>query len=90
MRCQGCYAYLDDHLGDSVGLRQLGDYQGQALVDRFFQLIDKHDPLQVASITPASRRSTRPVARNSQTPGSSAVGVKTTGPSTNLRSNCRA
>ena len=50
LRCSGCYAYLDDHLGDSVGLRQLGDYQGQALVDRFFQLIDEHDPLHVSIV----------------------------------------
>ena len=50
LRCPGCYAFLDDHLGDSVGLRQLGDYQGQALVDRFFQLIDEHDPLHVSIV----------------------------------------
>jgi MoaA/NifB/PqqE/SkfB family radical SAM enzyme len=50
LRCAGCYAFLDDHLGESVGLRQLGDFQGQALVDRFFQLIDKHDPLHVSII----------------------------------------
>ena len=50
LRCQGCYAYLDDHLGDSVGLRQLGDYQGPALVDRFFRLIDEHDPLHVSIV----------------------------------------
>ena len=50
LRCPGCYAYRDDHLGDSVELRQLGDYQGQALVDRFFQLIDEHDPLHVSIV----------------------------------------
>ena len=50
LRCPGCYAYNDDHLGGSVGLRHLGDHQGQALIDRFFQLIDQYDPLHVSIV----------------------------------------
>ena len=50
LRCPGCYAYGDDHLGGAVTLRQLSDYQGDTLVERFFQLIDKHKPLHVSII----------------------------------------
>lgn len=50
LRCPGCYAYLDGHLGDTTTLRELSDYQGQDLIDRFFQLIDTHDPLHVSII----------------------------------------
>lgn len=50
LRCPGCYAYLDGHLGDATTLRELSDFQGQALIDRFFQLIDEHDPLHVSII----------------------------------------
>ena len=34
LRCPGCYAYGDDHLGGDVTLRQVTDYKGQELVDR--------------------------------------------------------
>lgn len=50
LRCPGCYAYLDGHLGDTATLRTLSDYQGQALIDRFVELIDEHDPLHVSII----------------------------------------
>ena len=50
LRCPGCYAYLDGHLGDATTLRQLSDYQNQELIDRFFRLIDEHDPLHVSII----------------------------------------
>jgi len=50
LRCPGCYAYLDGHLGDTAPLRELSDYQGQPLIDRFFQLIDTHDPLHVSIV----------------------------------------
>ena len=32
LRCPGCYAYGDTHLGGDVVLRQLADFKGQALV----------------------------------------------------------
>ena len=50
LRCPGCYAYLDGHLGNATTLRQLSDYQNQELIDRFFRLIDEHDPLHVSII----------------------------------------
>ena len=33
LRCPGCYAYGDDHLGGEVTLRQVRDFKGQELVD---------------------------------------------------------
>ena len=50
LRCPGCYAYGDQHLGGDVTLRQVSDYKGQELVDRFFQLIDEHRPLHVSIV----------------------------------------
>src|SRR3990170_4191853 len=45
LRCPGCYAYGDEHLGGGVTLRQVSDYKGQELVDRFMRLIDDQQPL---------------------------------------------
>jgi MoaA/NifB/PqqE/SkfB family radical SAM enzyme len=50
LRCPGCYAYGDEHLGGAVTLRQVSDYKGQELIDRFFQLIDEHKPLHVSIV----------------------------------------
>ena len=50
LRCPGCYAYGDEHLGGSVTLRQVSDYKGQELVDRFFQLVDEHRPIHVSIV----------------------------------------
>src|SRR5215203_726774 len=50
LRCPGCYAYGDDHLGGEVTLRQVSDYKGQELIDRFFDLIDEHKPLHVSIV----------------------------------------
>ena len=33
LRCPGCYAYGDEHLGGGVVLRELADYKGQELID---------------------------------------------------------
>ena len=37
LRCPGCYAYGDEHLGGEVTLRGLADYKGDELVKRFGQ-----------------------------------------------------
>lgn len=50
LRCPGCYAYLDDHLGGGVTLRQVSDFKGDELVRRFFDLIDHYRPLHVSII----------------------------------------
>jgi MoaA/NifB/PqqE/SkfB family radical SAM enzyme len=50
LRCPGCYAYGDEHLGGGVTLRGLADYQGDELVSRFMALIDRHRPLHVSIV----------------------------------------
>jgi MoaA/NifB/PqqE/SkfB family radical SAM enzyme len=50
LRCPGCYAYNDNHLGGTVRLRELVDLTGQALVDGFFRLIDRYRPLHVSIV----------------------------------------
>lgn len=50
LRCPGCYAYGDDHLGGDVTLRGLADYKGEELVTRFKALIEQHHPLHVSIV----------------------------------------
>ena len=50
LRCPGCYAYNDEHLGGGVTLRQVSDYKGDELVKRFFALIDTHKPIHVSIV----------------------------------------
>ena len=50
LRCPGCYAYGDEHLGGSVTLRGLTDYTGDELVSRFLALVDAHDPLHLSIV----------------------------------------
>jgi MoaA/NifB/PqqE/SkfB family radical SAM enzyme len=51
LRCPGCYAYGDDHLGGGgVTLRGLSDYKGDELVSRFMSLIDRHNPLHISIV----------------------------------------
>ncbi len=51
LRCPGCYAYEEDHLGiPGVTLRQLVDYKGSALVQGALRLIEEHRPLHVSLV----------------------------------------
>lgn len=50
LRCPGCYAYGDEHLGGGVTLRDVRDFKGQELVDRFLALVDEHRPLHVSIV----------------------------------------
>src|SRR2546426_2487223 len=50
LRCPGCYAYGDDHLGGDLTLREVRDYKGQALIDGVLALIDRHRPLHVSIV----------------------------------------
>jgi sulfatase maturation enzyme AslB (radical SAM superfamily) len=50
LRCPGCYAYGDEHLGGNVTLRGLSDYKGDELVARFMALIDRYKPLHVSIV----------------------------------------
>lgn len=50
LRCPGCYAFGDDHLGGGVTLREVSDYKGQALIDGVLALVDRHKPLHVSIV----------------------------------------
>jgi MoaA/NifB/PqqE/SkfB family radical SAM enzyme len=50
LRCPGCYAYNDEHLGGGITLRDVRDYRGQELVDRTLALVRKYRPLHVSIV----------------------------------------
>lgn len=50
LRCPGCYAYEDAHLGNGVTLRQLADKKGEELVAGVLRLVDKHRPLHLSIV----------------------------------------
>jgi len=50
LRCPGCYAYGDQHLGGDVTLRQVTDYKGQALIDRVMAIVDGERPVHVSIV----------------------------------------
>lgn len=50
LRCPGCYAFNDDHLGGGVTLRGLSDYKGDELVSRVLALVDRLRPLHVSLV----------------------------------------
>jgi sulfatase maturation enzyme AslB (radical SAM superfamily) len=50
LRCPGCYAYGDDHLGGDTTLRELRDFKGQELVDGMLELVDRRRPLHVSIV----------------------------------------
>ncbi len=50
LRCPGCYAYGDEHLGGGVTLRELADFKGQALIDGVMALVDRHKPLHLSIV----------------------------------------
>ena len=50
LRCPGCYAYGDDHLGGGQTLRTLTDRTGQALIDGILEVIDRLRPLHVSLV----------------------------------------
>ncbi len=50
LRCPGCYAYGDEHLGGGATLRTLSDRKGQALIDGIIEVIDRLKPLHVSLV----------------------------------------
>ncbi|MEZ5316111.1 MAG: radical SAM protein [Vicinamibacterales bacterium] len=50
LRCPGCYAYGDDHLGGDVVLRQLSDFKGQALIDGVLDLVRHYRPVHLSIV----------------------------------------
>lgn len=50
LSCPGCYAYNDNHLGGGLGLRDVTDFKGDALVERVVQLVRDDRPLHVSFV----------------------------------------
>src|SRR5689334_22006291 len=49
LRCPGCYAYEDAHLG-ATNLRSLADFRGEDLVWRLRELVKEHKPLHLSIV----------------------------------------
>jgi len=50
LRCPGCYAYDDAHLGGGVTLRTLNDLKGQELIDGVLGVVDRVRPLHLSLV----------------------------------------
>jgi sulfatase maturation enzyme AslB (radical SAM superfamily) len=50
LRCPGCYAYGDTHLGGGVVLRDLADLKGQALVDGMLRVVREQKPIHLSIV----------------------------------------
>jgi MoaA/NifB/PqqE/SkfB family radical SAM enzyme len=50
LRCPGCYAYGDEHLGGGITLREVRDLKGQALIDGVMALVHRHRPLHLSIV----------------------------------------
>src|SRR5689334_2949067 len=50
LRCPGCYAYDDAHLGGGATLRSLNDRKGQELIDGVLEIVDRMKPLHLSIV----------------------------------------
>ncbi len=50
LRCPGCYAYDDAHLGGGLTLRSLNDRKGQELIDGVLEAVDRLKPLHLSIV----------------------------------------
>jgi organic radical activating enzyme len=50
LKCPGCYAYDDAHLGGGQTLRELNDRRGQFLVDGVLEVVDRLKPLHLSIV----------------------------------------
>jgi MoaA/NifB/PqqE/SkfB family radical SAM enzyme len=50
LRCPGCYAFGDDHLGGDKTLRQVHDYKGDALVNEVLRLVRVHRAVHLSIV----------------------------------------
>src|SRR5437867_6892719 len=50
LKCPGCYAYDDAHLGGGKTLRDLNDRKGQSLVDGVLKVVDRLKPLHLSIV----------------------------------------
>jgi len=49
LRCPGCYAYEDAHLG-TTNLRSLSDFKGEDLIRRTLDVVAQYDPLHLSIV----------------------------------------
>jgi sulfatase maturation enzyme AslB (radical SAM superfamily) len=50
LRCPGCYAYADGHVGEAKNLRDLTDYSRDVLVRKVLELVDQCRPLHLSIV----------------------------------------
>jgi sulfatase maturation enzyme AslB (radical SAM superfamily) len=50
LRCPGCYAFGEDHLGGDKTLREVSDYKGDALVNEVLRLVHVHRALHLSIV----------------------------------------
>jgi len=50
LKCPGCYAYDEAHLGGGKTLRELNDRRGQSLVDGVLEVVDRLKPLHLSIV----------------------------------------
>ena len=50
LRCPGCYAYEDGHLGGGITLRGLRDRKGEELIDGVLEVADRLRPLHLSLV----------------------------------------
>lgn len=50
LKCPGCYAYDDAHLGGGSTLRELNDRRGQPLIDGVLEVVDRLKPLHLSIV----------------------------------------
>src|SRR5262249_31842909 len=50
LRCPGCYAYNDEHLGGDVTLRELADFKGDDLVTGVLRAIERYRPIHLSIV----------------------------------------
>jgi sulfatase maturation enzyme AslB (radical SAM superfamily) len=50
LRCPGCYAYGDEHLGGGVVLRELADFKGQQLIDGVLETVRRMKPAHLSIV----------------------------------------
>ena len=67
LRCPGCYAYEDAHLG-TTNLRSLSDFKGQELIARVLDVVDQNSELQVRQCGPRQCTTKQPTSKPQTTP----------------------
>lgn len=50
LRCPGCYAYNNDHVGNGINLRQLADKKNEALIQGVLDVVRQYRPLHLSIV----------------------------------------